>query len=178
MYVAVIDTESGLVNNSGIALDKQPHVIEFYGCIIDESGAVIRELGFLCNPEVPIEKDVVRITGITDAMVAKEKPFRERVEELQDFFLDADAVVGHNLFHDMSVLNFELQRCGVEPALFWPEIKICTVECTEHLRGYRLSLSALHELLFNQGFSGAHRAKNDVAATVKIFIELVKRGIV
>lgn len=178
MRAAVIDTESGLVNNSGIALEKQPHVIEFYGCIIDDSGAVIRELGFLCNPEVPIEKEVVKITGITDAMVAKEKPFRERIEELQDFFLEADAVVGHNLFHDQSVVNFELQRCDVQPALFWPEIKICTVEATEYLRGYRLSLSALHEYLFNQSFSGAHRAKNDVMATAKIFNELVKRGIV
>lgn len=178
MNAAVIDTESGLVHNSGILLSKQPHVIEFYGCIIDEGGAVIRELGFLCNPEEPIEKEVVKITGITDVMVATELPFRERIEELQDFFLDADAVVGHNLQHDCAVIGMELRRCKVEPALFWPEIKICTVEATEHLRGYRLSLAALHEYLFNQGFSGAHRAQHDVVATAKCFLELVKRGIV
>lgn len=178
MRACVIDTESGLIYNSGIRIEHQTHIIEFYGCIVEDDGTVIRELGFLCNPEVPIEKDVVRITGITDEMVAKEKPFRDHLEELTDFFMDADAVVGHNLFHDMSVINIELQRCNVEPAFFWPEMKICTVEQTEYLLGYRLSLTNLYQYLFSQGFAGAHRAKQDTEATVKIYVELLRRGII
>lgn len=178
MIAAVFDTESSLVSNSGIALEKQPRVIEFYGCLVNTDGVVLRELGFLCNPERPIEKEVTKITGITDAMVADKKPFREYIPELQSLFMEADAAVGHNISHDIAVVNFDLQREGILPSLFWPERFICTVEATEHLRGFRLSLSALHEHLFNQGFTGHHRAKNDTMATVKCYVELLKRGVI
>ena len=57
----------------------------------------------------------------------------------------------------------------------WPRL-CCTVENTEWLHGHRLSLSALHEELFGEPFSGAHRARTDVAALTRCYLELVKRG--
>lgn len=178
MKAVILDTESGLVRNSGIAIEKQPRIIEFYGCMVDESGKILKELGFMCNPGEPIEKDVVRITGITDAMVANEKPFRDYIPQLIDLFKDADAVVGHNVFHDVSVVSLELKRENIDEKTFWPKRKICTVEATEYISGYRLSLSKLYEYLFNEGFTGAHRAREDTRATVRIFLELVKREII
>jgi DNA polymerase-3 subunit alpha len=39
-----------------------------------------------------------------------------------------------------------------------------------------MKLADLHEFLFGEGFEDAHRAKSDVMATVRCFIELCKRG--
>jgi hypothetical protein len=57
----------------------------------------------------------------------------------------------------------------------WPD-KICTVEQTVHLKGYRVSLSVLHETLFGMPFTGAHRAKVDVSALLFICKELYRIG--
>lgn len=177
MIAAVFDCEAcGLIANSGINLEKQPRLIEFYGCLVDDCGTVERDLHFLCNPEMKIPKEVTKITRIDDGMVANAPTFREQLPKLEDFLFEAEAVVGHNLRYDMSILDFELLRAGIKPALFWPEVKICTVEQTEWLRGYRLDLQSLHELLFGVGFAGAHRAKADVQATTRCYVELMKRG--
>lgn len=178
MISCVFDTESGLVYNTGISLDKQPRIIEFYGCLVDDEGQILKELGFLCNPEMPIEKEVIKITGITDAMVKNQPPFRAFIEPLKDLFSGADAAVGHNISHDKAVVGIELERIGVDPATFWPKRMICTVEQTESIYGYRLRLSDLYQYLFNEGFTGAHRAREDARATARTFIELCKRGII
>lgn len=179
MKAAVFDCEAcGLIANSGINVEKQPRLIEFYGCLIEDDGTLLKELYFLCNPEMKIPKETTNITGIDDSMVAGQPVFSTRLPELEDFFFEAEVAVGHNLYYDQSVMNFELQRAKVKPELFWPDILVCTVEATEHLKGYRLSLSALHEYLFNANFTGAHRSKADVQATVRCYVELLKRGVI
>jgi len=50
------------------------------------------------------------------------------------------------------------------------------VQETEWIKGHRLSLSALHEELFGEPFSGAHRARVDVDALTRCFNELRQRG--
>lgn len=179
MKAAVFDCEAcGLIANSGISVDKQPRLIEFYGCIVEDDGTVEKELHFLCNPEMKIPKEITNITGIDDSMVSGAPKFRDMLDQLQDFFFDADAAVGHNLTYDLSVLNFELQRANIKPDLFYPEVLICTVEATEHFKGYRLSLTELHEYLFKANFTGAHRAKADVQATARCYVELLNRGVI
>lgn len=178
MIAVCFDTESGLVHNSGIALGKQPRLIEFYGCAVEEDGTIIRELHFLCNPEAPIEKEVVRITGITDDMVKDAKTFKEYIPQLQELFSSADAVVAHNLSHDKAIIEIGLQRAGLGTEGFWPKRLICTVEQTEWLLGFRMSLSKLHEQLFNVGFTGQHRAKDDTMALVRCYVDLLRKRII
>ncbi len=55
---------------------------------------------------------------------------------------------------------------------------ICTVESTEHIKGFRLTLTKLHEHLFGEAFPSAHRAENDVRPLTRCFIELYNRGII
>jgi DNA polymerase-3 subunit alpha len=71
------------------------------------------------------------------------------------------------------MINNEMRRLGLTVA--WPRV-ICTVEETEHLKGHRLKLSDLYELLFGEKFANAHDAKADVEALAKCYFELVKRG--
>jgi DNA polymerase III epsilon subunit-like protein len=171
----LFDTETtGLIANSLQRLEKQPHIIEFYGCLIDDNGTAIEEIEFLCNPGIPIPLKVTQITGFTDRDVKDLPKIDVYFDKMKVLIEKADAVVAHNLGYDRPLVDFEAKRLGKE--IKWPPLQLCTVEQTEHLKGYRLSLTALHELLFNQPFNGAHRAKEDVSALIRCYVELKKKG--
>ncbi len=183
MIAALFDTETtGLVKNSGLSLDKQPQVIEFYGCLLDCDTAagkfeVIKELEFLANPGVPLPEIITKITGLTDADLKDAKPFPYYINGLQNFFEEAQMAAAHNLSFDKQLMNFEFARAKKE--FIWPARMVCTVEATEHIKSHRLSLAKLYEHLFaGETFPGAHRAKADVEALKRCFIELLKQGMI
>lgn len=175
MRALIFDTEtSDLIGNSLLADRHMPHIIEFYGCIVNEEGDVVEELDFLCKPPQPISETTTRITGITQEDVKDAPPFSHFADKVFELIESADTVVAHNLSYDKEVVNVEAKRLGREVA--WPVDLVCTVEQTEHLKGHRLSLSALHEYLFGEPFTGAHRARVDVEALAQCYLELVRRG--
>lgn len=175
MKTLVFDTETtDLVSNSLVPEKHQPHVIEFYGCIVDDGGDILEELDFMCNPGVPVTDTITRITGIKPEDVADAPPFAHFAPQVYELIRKSNAVVAHNLTFDMSVIDTEFSRLRMQA--FWPNVRTCTVEATEWFCGYRLNLSALHEYLFKEPFAGAHRAKVDVMALVRCFNELRKRG--
>lgn len=171
----IFDTEtSGLIDNSLVPEHLRPSIIEFYGCVIDDAGAIVEELDFLCDPGFKISEEIERITGITHQMLVGQLKFRSFAPDVAKIVQSCDVVVAHNLKFDMMMVETEMSRAGLSVA--WPSERICTVEATEWLRGFRLSLSLLHETLFDKPFAGAHRAKVDVQALVRCFIELRNRG--
>lgn len=172
----VFDTETtGLITNSVIADKHQPRVIEFFGHIIDRKGKVYRELHFVCDPGVPVTDIITKITGITQEEVRGKPRFKHWANEVVDLIQEADAYVAHNLSFDIDMVTMDLKRADRE--VEWSGRKICTVEGTEHIKGFRLNLSALHEHLFGAAFPGAHRARVDVEALTRCFVELMKRDV-
>ena len=171
----LFDTETtGLSKNSVMRIEKQPHIIELFGLTLDHE---LNEVGIwqsLFSQNKPLEPIIVKITGITDALLSDAPKFFHKAEELKEHIESHDRVVGHNLTFDMDRVDQEMARCNL--VVRWPKERICTVEQTEHIKGFRLNLAMLHEHLFGVGFPNAHRAENDVRATTKCYIELVKRG--
>jgi DNA polymerase III alpha subunit (gram-positive type) len=177
MKALVFDTETtDLISNSAIPLDKQPYVIEFFGHIVDDAGTIHEELEFMCSCPVPIPAIVTKITGLRDNDIAGFPPFKDHIKDIQAIFDKADAIVAHNLSFDLGMLQNDGKRNGYE--FKFPAIKICTVEETEHIKGFRLDLTSLHLHLFDEGFLAAHRARNDVNALTRCYLELRKRGVV
>lgn len=175
MIYLIYDTETtSLIKNTAQSLDKQPHLLEFYGCLCDENGKVLEELEFMCNPGIEISEEVTKITGLKTEDVKNLPPFKEHFEKVKAFFAKAGAMVAHNLSYDSSIIAFEISRIKAE--MKWPELKICTVEETEHIKGHRMSLGNLYEYLFAEPFIGAHRAKNDVMALKACFFKLKQQG--
>jgi DNA polymerase III alpha subunit (gram-positive type) len=172
----IFDTETtGLVKNSLVPLEQQPRVIEFFGHTVDdETGETLDEIEFFCDPGIPLEQVITRITGIKAEDLKGAKPFRDHAHQICAAIASADAVVAHNLSFDMALIEADCQRAGCAPE--WPERLICTVEQTEWIRSHRLSLTALHEELFGEGFPSAHRARHDVEALTRCYLELRKRG--
>lgn len=169
------DTETtGLIENVTVKDKMLPEVIDFYGCIFDmNSGKIIEELDLLIKPSRPIQEEITNITGITNEMVAKKKSFRDESKKIKDIIEKSPLAMAHNAAFDHEVINIEMER--INQKVKWPRV-ICTVEQTMHIKGYRLSLTALHEHLFGEGFPEAHRAKTDVMAQVRCVVELTKRG--
>lgn len=174
MKAFIFDCETtGLVKNTLIPLDHQPRVIEFFGHLVDDYGAVHGEIEFFCNPGVPLDHKITQITGIKPEQLVNEKPFAHYADEVIALADKADALVSHNLSFDLQLAGCELARCD---KVWHPKRLICTVEQTEWIKGHRLSLGMLHEELFGEPFKGAHRARVDVEALTRCYVELRKRG--
>lgn len=171
----IYDVETtGLVKNSLVPLKSQPKVIELFGHLVDrQTGDIKEEIEFFCDPGELIEDVITRITGIKQEQLTGQKPFAFYAPAVARLVSSAEEAVAHNLSFDKALLDAEFERCDIKCE--WPRL-VCTVESTEWIKGHRLSLSALHEELFGEPFSGAHRARKDVNALTKCYLELVKRG--
>jgi DNA polymerase III epsilon subunit family exonuclease len=181
----VFDTETtGLIENRIIKLDKQPDVIEFFGCDVDlDTGEVSNKLNLLIKPRKPLptepawgeKKTITEITGITNEMLNDAPHFKDVADVIFSRIENASEVVAHNAHFDQEMLNIEAER--LQRVIKWPPV-ICSIEQTMHLKGKRLSLTALHEFLFKEKFADAHRAEHDVLALARCCTELRKRGII
>lgn len=178
MKALLFDTETtGLIANGTVKLDKQPHIIEFYGCIADlKKGKVLSEVDTLIRPpkEELVTEEITKITGIKWEQL-KDAPTIDKVAgDIFKTLERAPILIGHNASFDREMIDIEAKRLNVK--MKWPKRVICTVEQTIHLKGFRLSLSNLHEHLFGEKFEGAHRAKVDVMALLRCCKELFKKG--
>jgi DNA polymerase III epsilon subunit-like protein len=182
MKAFVFDTETtGLIENSVRPLEYQPRIIQLYGIVIDLiTGEELSVVEGFYNPGHKLEKEIVEITGITDEMLKDKEPFSvDDCHSLANSMNDSDCVIAHNLAYDWAICGFEFQRNGL---CIENEVKViqktCTVEETEWIKGFRLSLSALYEHLFDETFDGAHRADNDVRALARCCVELFAKGMI
>ncbi len=175
----IFDTETtGLITNDLRPLRKQPRILEFAAVQVqrDESGEW-REIGHmdtLIDPGVTFDPIITKITGIKPADLVGKPHWSDVAGEVAAFFDRADGYAAHNLSFDRRMIANENARVGRET--IWPARAICTVESTEHLGGKALKLSDLHEMFFGEPHTGAHRALDDVRATARVFVELMKRG--
>ena len=177
MKIIITDTETtGLIKPVPTDIQFQPFICEIYACKMDENFEFIDEFESFVKPPIPMPAEATKINGITDEMLIGAPAFADVYHEMYDFFCDTDAVVGHNIEYDIGVIHYELMRHDWEKKFCFPKRHICTIETSYHYQNKRLNLQRLHEFLFGKGFDEGHRAKVDVMATVRCFIELVKRG--
>lgn len=173
--IFLFDTETtDLVHNTLLPLQQQPRIIEFYGVLLDKYLNRVNEIEFLCDPGIPISEEVTKITGIKNEDVAGLRRFSEHAGSVVEMLSSADEWVAHNLSYDEFVVEVELKRAGIVMPV--PKSKVCTVEATEWIKGYRLKLGDLYEHLFEEPMGEAHRARNDVEAMVKCFCKLRQQG--
>lgn len=176
MLALLYDTETtGLVDNHTVKIAHQPHVIEFYGCLADlKTGKIKKELHHLIKPPIEINQEITNITTIANDDVASSPSFDKVCGDIFKFLEEAPILIAHNATYDREVLDLEAER--VKKTIKWPRT-ICTIEQTIGLKGFRLSLSDLHQYLFNEPFAGAHRANVDTTALLRCCVELHKRGV-
>ncbi|MGF1472464.1 MAG: DEDD exonuclease domain-containing protein [Rubrobacteraceae bacterium] len=130
-------------------------------------GAVVEEFSTLVNPEMPITPFVVRLTGITNSMVA-DAPTVEEVMASFEEFVEGAVLVGHNVQFDASFVAAARGEPLPNPILDTLRLARTLVP---GLRRYRLGSLAGH---FGVRQVPNHRALSDAAATAEIFLKLSK----
>ncbi|TMA98290.1 MAG: hypothetical protein E6J70_14755, partial [Deltaproteobacteria bacterium] len=121
----------------------------------------------LVNPGRPIQPFVVRLTGITDAMVAEAPPLAEVLPRFVEFAGSA-VLVAHNADFDMSHLRAAGAPCDA-PVL-------CTIRLARRLlpESRRRSLDAVAARL-GIGCFGRHRALPDAEIAAEILCVFLER---
>ena len=175
MKLLIFDTEdTDLWQNTLVALDKQPEIFDWYGLTLDtETLEVVNELQVFAKPKGKIAEGAARVTKKCDSDFANYDPFSVNALAIKAYIEEHDAVLGHNAMFDWGITNFEMQRCGL--TVNWP-VLIDSVEKSEWIHGYRLTLTALYEFLFGEKFKEVHTAKADVVALKDCWVEMIKRG--
>lgn len=127
----------------------------------------------LVNPEIPIPRFVMALTGITNEMVKQAPLFAEIAPRWLEFVQDA-VLIAHNAPFDTSFLNHEIAR--VYPGHRMVNPHLCTVLLSRRtvpgLTNYRLDTVAEH---FSIPIFDRHRAGSDALATAKVFIRILNR---
>lgn len=176
MIITVFDTETtGLKTSSLIPLEKRSKVIEL--CMLTYDGSIDKldesyTIEKLFKVPEPLEPIITKITGLKDSDLINENTMEGWIPQIREVIERSDMVVAHNVAYDVAMMNNEFARFGTDP-IAWPQKK-CTVEESEHIKGYRLKLSQLHEELFGESFEEAHRARPDVEATARCFFKLME----
>ncbi len=189
MKAFVFDTETTGLPIRDADVDAQPHVIQFAGILAqihdDGTHTEIERINELVKPPISIPFVASSVHGIYDRDVENELPVAEKITRWLWYLNASDTVAGHNLEFDELIIRSELARLGRDGE-YQPMKRVCTMlSSTQHCqlagRGFSYKPPKLNELylhLFGERFSGAHDAMVDVEATLKCFVELVRRDVV
>jgi DNA polymerase III epsilon subunit-like protein len=189
MKICVWDTETTGFPVKEWRLDQQPYIIQF-ACItgeIDEAYnyTELSRTNIMIRPPISIPFGASQVNGIYDRDVAECAPMETHMDTILRALSDADTLSGHNIEYDEWVLAYELMRLGRDGE-YAPVKTVCTMRssteyCQLQGRGFAYKppkLSELHRFLFDEWFEWAHDAMVDVEATMRCFIELVRREVI
>jgi DNA polymerase III epsilon subunit family exonuclease len=136
-------------------------------------GRIVDKFLSLVNPEIPIPRFVVALTGITNEMVKTAPVFADIAPRWLDFVSES-VLVAHNAPFDTSFLNHEISR--VYPGHRMVNPHLCTVRLSRRalpeLTNHRLDTIASH---FSIPIISRHRAGSDALATAELFLLLLSR---
>lgn len=143
------------------------------------------------NRSLIVPPSATAINGITQQMMDESK--FDLFSVMCQFIMDghgAHLCIGHNIFFDTSVIKANIMRLtqasGISTEFYREvsniirkEIRVDTCRASIGLGyGKMLKLAELHMQLFGVGYTGNHTAGQDVDATYRCYVELVKRGLI
>jgi DNA polymerase III epsilon subunit family exonuclease len=150
-----------------------PNRIMELGAYRISGGKIVDEFVTLVNPEIPIPRFVIALTGITNDMVKQAPLFAEVAPQWLEFVEEA-VLIAHNAPFDTNFINHEISRVYPGHRMINPHL--CTVTLSRRavpgLANYRLDTVAEH---FGIYITDRHRAGSDALATAEVFIRILAR---
>lgn len=161
---AIVDLET----TGGMA--RRDRITEV-GIVVYDGQQIVDSFSSLVNPGRSIPREITRITGITDEMVADAPMFYEIAKQVVE--LTADAVfVAHNVRFDYSFLRNEFASLGYT----FTRRQLCTVRLSRRvfpgLKSYSLGNLIKH---FDIEVSARHRALDDAMATTELLGRILQQ---
>ncbi|KAA8969330.1 MAG: DEDD exonuclease domain-containing protein [Mycobacterium sp.] len=144
------------------------------GAVKVRGGLVLGEFATLVDPQRSIPPQIVRLTGITTAMVCHAPTIGVVLPMFLEFARGA-VLVAHNASFDIGFLRAAAQQC----AITWPRPPVlCTVRLARRVlsrdEAPSVRLAALARL-FALANEPSHRALDDARATVDVLHALIER---
>ena len=169
--------------------DNWPRLVQLAWQLHDIHGELIEVKNFIVKPDgFTIPFNAEKIHGIsTDRAERFGMPLAEVLEEFNKALEKADYNVGHNIGFDINIMACEYHRTGIETPLQQKNAvdtksddtaAFCQIRGGKGGRYKWPTLTELHQKLFNEGFDEAHNASADVEATARVFLELVRTGVI
>ena len=169
--------KSYLKNNEFVVFDLETTGLDYLTCKVTEIGAVkikngriVETFSTFVNPQVPISREITKLTSITDEMV-KDAPLIEDV--IPDFFkfCENSILVAQNIGFDFAFIEFNSRKINYIFNHKKEDTEAITKQYIKGLKNYKLKTIADH---LNIPLINAHRAINDALCTAKVFISLVE----
>ncbi|MGH3559970.1 MAG: DEDD exonuclease domain-containing protein, partial [Mycobacterium sp.] len=144
------------------------------GAIKVRGGLVLGEFATLVDPRRSIPPQIVRLTGITTAMVCDAPTIGAMLPTFLQF-ARGTVLVAHNAGFDVGFLRAAADQCGIA----WPRPPVlCTVRLARRVLSREeapsVRLAALARL-FAVASEPTHRALDDARATVDVLHALIER---
>ena len=149
---------------------KTDRIIEI-GAVVMKQGKEVDRFQTFVDPERPLDKKIIDLTGITDEMLAG----APKIEEVLPKFLDFVAgrvLVAHNSDFDTGFIRAECQRQGIEYNYTAADTLILSQNLLRHLTKFKLNIvaNALSLPDFNH-----HRAADDALTCGLIMANLMNK---
>ena len=189
----IFDTETtGLPRNYNAPisdLDNWPRMVQIAWQLHDDSGALLHHDSIILKPEgYTIPFNAVQIHGITNERANEEgQDLKNILLQFAEVINKTSYLCGHNIEFDINIIGAEFLRCGL-PNIFEGKQTIdtksdqttafCAIPGGKGGKFKWPTLTELYSKLFNDKFAEAHNAAFDVAATAKVFFEIIKRKII
>lgn len=131
---------------------------------------IVDEYQTLINPRTEIPYNIIRLTGITNEMVADSPQFFDVAAKIESFTADC-VFVAHNVNFDYGFIKAEFDRIGIS----YRRKKLCTVRLSRKLLPGKFSYS-LGKLCISENIilKNRHRAAGDAKATAILFGRLMQ----
>jgi DNA polymerase-3 subunit epsilon/CBS domain-containing protein len=167
LEAAALDTETTGLDTAKARIVQLGAVALSHGHILDG-----HEVDMLVDPEVPIPSASTRIHGINNAMVRNAPAFASAWTALQAF-IENKVVIGHAIGFDLSMLEREAARAGME----WRKPRSLCVRLLARLAEPGQSDYSLDALAARFGIAvpQRHSALGDARAAAEIFVALLPK---
>jgi len=141
------------------------------GALRIRGGKVIAELEQLINPGTRLSPFVVRLTGIDDALLARQPPLAAVWPRIAEFLGDS-VLVAHNGAYDFACLNAASLACDGEPLR---NDQLCTFRLARQVLP-DTPRRGLDSLAAHYGIPtlDRHRALGDARMTAEILLQLIE----
>ncbi|WP_185868798.1 DNA polymerase III subunit alpha [Blattabacterium cuenoti] len=190
MYL-IVDTETtGLpisYNFPITHIDNWPRIVQFSWQIHDNLGYLIEFKNFIIKPDhYDIPFNAFKIHGITNDKAEKYGVDLDFVLcEFRNSLEKSQCLIGHNLEFDRKVIECEFFRKKREISfkkkkmLDTKEISVSYCKLSGNRKKFKWpTLSELYQKLFEEKIPNLHNSSNDVKATARCFLELLRIGII
>ncbi len=139
------------------------------GAVKIRNGQLVDRFSELINPEIPIPENIIKLTGITNAMVRDKETIREVLPRFLQFVGDAP-LIAHNASFDTGFIRVKAGELGMEVNnTVIDTLQLSRILLTE-LKRHKLNLVCEY---LGISLENHHRAADDAEATAEIMLKFI-----